>query len=498
MNVTSCEKKENNTAALSVVVTPEEFDKALEEAYRKNKNQIAVPGFRKGKAPRKIIERMYGASVFFNDALDIILPTVCSHGVSESSLRTVGYPKIQDVDFGDDKSATVKFVVELYPEIEAPEYKGISAVKPAVIVEESGVDSEIAAVQLRNARIQTASRPAINGDTAIIDFEGFIDGTPFEGGKGEDYELVLGSNSFIPGFEAKIQGMTAGEERDLDLEFPADYHQQELAGKPVIFKVTLKEVKEKLLPELDDEFAKDVSEFDTMEEYRNSIRENLKASKEKEAQKAFEDAVLTKLGDAVTAEIPEAMIEDFVDNQMESFRRQLSSYGMEMGMYLNMMGTNEQDFRKTMRPNATRQIKTTLALEKIAETENIEFSDEEIDKYYEDMAQKYNVTADVAKESVPKDAAVRDLKLQEASKRVVESAVAEEPPAETEAEAAEGETDAKEPAAKEKKAKKAKTEDAGDATAGLTQEETAQSEKKPSTKKAPSKKASENTEGKDE
>ena len=273
MNLSSSEKKDGKTAELTVTVSPEEFDKALEEAYRKNKNQIAVPGFRKGKAPRKIIERMYGASVFYNDALDIVLPTVCTHGVSESGLKTVGYPKIRDVNFGDDKSATIKFSVELYPDVTVGTYKGIAAVKQAVSVEESAVDSEIASVQLRNARIQTATRPAINGDTAVIDYEGFLDGKPFEGGKGESHELVLGSNSFIPGFEAKLQGMSAGEERDLDLEFPADYHQKELAGKAVVFKVKVNEVKEKILPELDDEFAKDVSEFDTLEEYRSSIRE---------------------------------------------------------------------------------------------------------------------------------------------------------------------------------------------------------------------------------
>jgi trigger factor len=495
LNVSSCEKKDSKTAELTVVVTPEEFDKALEEAYRKDRNQIAVPGFRKGKAPRKIIERMYGASVFLNDALDIILPTVCSHGISESSLRTVGYPKILDVNYGDDKSATVKFSIELYPEIVLPEYKGIAAVKPAVVVEDSSIDSEIAAVRLRNARIQTASRPAINGDTAVLDYEGFIDGTPFEGGKGEDYELVLGSNTFIPGFEAKVQGMTAGEERDLELEFPEEYQQKELAGKPVVFKVTLKEVKEKLLPELDDEFAKDVSEFDTLEEYKNSVRENLRASKEEEAEKAFEDAVMTKLSEAVEVEIPEVMIQEFVDNQMESFRRQLSSYGMEMGMYLNMMGSNEESFRETVRPSAFKQIKTTLALEKIAETENIELSDEEIDKYYEDAAKRYNVELDVAKEHIAKEAAVHDLKLREASKLVIDSAVAVEPPAESD----ETEPDEKSSAAKEKKPKKVKAEEKDiEAAADIAPSESAQAEKKPSAKKASPKKAAGNIEGKDE
>lgn len=486
MNVTSCDKKDNNTAELAVAVTAEEFDKALEESYRKNKNNVYVPGFRRGKAPRKIIEKMYGASVFYNDALDIILPTVCSHGITESKLKTIGYPKIQDISFGDDKSATVKFSVELYPEVTVGEYKGISAVKPAVHVEESSVDSEIAGVRLRNARIQTASRPAVDGDTAIIDYEGFVDGKPFEGGKSENYELVLGSGTFIPGFEEKVQGMSAGEERDIELEFPKEYHVSELAGKPVVFKVKLKEVKEKILPELDDEFAKDVSEFDTLEEYKNSIREKQAAAKAEEAERVFEDAVMTKLADTIKDdEIPETMIGEFVDNQIQNFRMQLSQYGMELPMYLNMMGMNEEAFRENMRPNAVKQIKVTLALEKIAELENIESSDEEIDKYYEEMAKRYGVEPDVAKESVPRESVVRELKLRAASKLVMDAAVALEPPAEEapaeEAHAEKTQADEAQAPAKEKKTKKAKANDAS-AESAAEGSAAAPGEKKPAKK----------------
>ncbi len=481
MNVITCEKKDNKSAELTVVVTAEEFDKAMNEAYRKNKGQIAVPGFRKGKAPRKIIETMYGASVFYNDALDMILPTVCSHGVSESKLQTVGYPKIGDVNFEDDKSVTVKYTVELYPEITLGAYKGLSAVKPASVVEESNIDSEIASVQLRNARIQTASRPAINGDTAVIDFEGFVDGVAFEGGKGEDYELVLGSNSFIPGFEAKINGMTVGEERDLDLVFPTDY-KEDLAGKPVIFKVKLKEVKEKILPELDDEFAKDVSEFDTLKEYRDSIKEKLSTAKKEEADKAFEDAVLNKLSDSVECDVPEAMIEEFLDNQMENFKRQLTSYGMELDMYLNMMGTNVEGFRSNMRPNAIKQIKITLALEKIADTEKLEPTDDEIDAYYANIATKYGVEITVAKESIPTESAKRELNLNAASKLVTDNAIAEDAPAEA------AETDESAPVAKEKKPKKAKADEKTASDTEIVAE--SDTEKKTAPKKAASKKAS--------
>ncbi len=426
MNVTSCEKKDSKIAELTVVVTAEEFDKAIEASYKKNKNQISVPGFRKGKAPRKIVERMYGASVFYNDALDMILPTVFGHGVTEEKLRVVGYPNLLDVNIGDDKSATIKYSVELYPEVTLSEYKGLHAVKQPAVVEESAVDSEIASVQLRNARIQTTDRPAINGDTVVIDFEGFVDGVAFEGGKAEDYELVLGSKTFIPGFEDKLNGMTVGEERDLDLVFPEDY-KEDLAGKPVVFKVKLKEVKEKILPELDDEFAKDVSEFDTLEAYKNSIREKLQATAQENTDRTFEDAVLDKLADLVEADVPEAMIEEFLDNQVQRMASQLSGYGIDFDTYMNMMGTTVEGFRDNMRPNAIRQVRTTLALEKVAELEKIEPTQEEIDAYYEDAAKKYNVELQVVKDGIPLEAATRELTLRAASKLVCDSAIADEP-----------------------------------------------------------------------
>ncbi|NLA86582.1 MAG: trigger factor, partial [Clostridiales bacterium] len=373
-------------------------------------------------------------------------------------------------------------------------------------IEDSNIDSEIAAVQLRNARIQTAERPAINGDTTIIDFEGFIDGTPFEGGKGEDYELVLGSNSFIPGFEEKINGMSVGEERDLDLEFPADYHQQELAGKAVVFKVKLKEVKEKILPELDDEFAKDVSEFDTLAEYRESIRENLTKAKKEESDRAFEDAVLGELGDRVECELPESMIEEFIDNQMEGFRRQLAQYGMEIDMYLNMMGSNAEEYRSNMRPNAIRQIKVTLALEKIAELEKLEPTEEEIDAYYTDIAAKYGVEVSVAKESIPTESVKQDLKMRAASKLVCDNAVAEEPAAEEaepddkEKKPKKAKTEAKPEAKTEEKAEaktktktKTKAEDSEDKDASAKTAEEPAAEKKPVKKAAPKKAAPKKT-----
>ena len=486
MKVTSCEKKENIKAELTVVVTPEEFDKAVEESYRKNKSQIALPGFRKGKAPRKLIENMYGKSVFYDDALEAILPAVCEHGVADSELRIVGYPQIQDVDFADDMSVTVKYEVELYPEVTIGEYKGMKAVKPEAVVEDAAIDSEVASVQLRNARIQTAERPAMGGDTVTIDFEGFVDGVAFEGGKGENYELELGSNTFIPGFEEKLNGMQVGEERDLDLVFPQEY-KEDLAGKPVIFKVKLNEVKEKILPELDDEFAKDVSEYDTMEEYKNSIRENLTTAKQAEKQKAFEDGVMTALAKTVENEIPEAMVKDVIDNQMQNMAQQLASYGMQLEQYMGMMGMNEDAFRENMKPSALQQVKITLALEKIAELEKFEPSEEEIEKYYTDMAERYGVEADMVKQSVPQESVVRDLGIQAASKFVVENAVAVAP-SEDESETDE-EDEAGEKAETDKEEKPAPKKTAAKKTAAKKETGDDEPAKKTTTKKPAAKKA---------
>ncbi|MEL4105959.1 trigger factor [Oscillospiraceae bacterium WX1] len=448
MNVTSCEKKDNKIAELTVVMTAEEFEQALEGAYKKNRGQIAVPGFRKGKAPRKIIERMYGASVFYNDALDALLPTVFTHGVTAEKLKTVGYPKVTDFNLNDDKSAEVKFTVELYPEVKNVVYKGLSAVKMPADVDESAVDGEVESVRARNARIQSTTSPAKNGDTAVIDFEGFIDGVPFEGGKGENYDLVLGSNTFIPGFEDKILGMATGDSADLDLVFPQDYHEH-LAGKPVVFKVTVKDVKESILPELDDEFVKDVSEFDTMAEYKKSIRDRLAETKREEADKAFENALMAKMAESVEAEIPDAMVEEHLDGSVQNMTRQLAAYGMDINSYASMMGMTPESFRDSMRASAVHQIKTTLGLEKIAELENITATDADIEAFYEDLAKKYKVEPSVVKESVPRETVEHEVMLEAASKIVCSHATVEAyKPAEEEAE--------KEP--KAKKAKKVKTD----------------------------------------
>lgn len=428
MNVKSCEKKEKSTYGLVVEVTPEEFDSAIEQAYRKNKNKIAVPGFRKGKAPRKIVENMYGANIFYEDAMDTLLPAVFAHGTVESKLNTVGYPTLDNIDIGEDKSVTVSFTVAVYPEVTIGEYKGIHAVKPVVEVTDSDIETEIEKVRYQNARVETITeRPVINGDTVNLNYAGTLDGVAFEGGTAENYELKIGSNSFIPGFEEKMQGMMTGEERDLELTFPAEYHAKELAGKDVIFHVKVNEIKSQVLPEVDDEFVKDVSEFDTMAEYRDSIKEKIMASKEQTSTAEFENNVMDKLVESVEGEIPDALVDQYVENQVQSMRNSLAQYGMELDMYLQMMNTTLDAFTANMRPNAEKNAKSMLALEKIAAAESFEITDEEVNDGYKEMADRYGMAEDTIREQVTEDMIKEDLKIRRATRIIMDSAVAEAP-----------------------------------------------------------------------
>ena len=427
MNIKSCEKKEKNEADIIVEVDAEEFESALGKAFIKNRNRISVPGFRKGKAPRKIIENMYGSSVFHNDALDILVPDAVRLVGTESELRIVGFPQATDLDFKDDnKGVDITITVAVYPEVAIGEYKGLSAVKPPVSALDSEIDYEVEAIRLRNASIDKVDRPAANGDIAVIDYEGFLDGEPFEGGKGENYDLELGSNSFIPGFEEKIIGMAAEEQRELELVFPDNYAEH-LAGKQVVFKVKLNEVKEKILPDLDDEFAKDVSEFDTLEEYRADIKDKLLKSRQAEADAAFENAIMDKLAETIDAEIPEAMIEEQMEIAMNNFASQISSRGMDPSAYLQIMGITPEIFRENMRASSEKQVKVMLALEKIADTENVEVSDEDVESEYNDGAERYQMEIDKLKESVDRETILRDVKIRRAAKIVTDNAIAEEP-----------------------------------------------------------------------
>ncbi|MCR5173655.1 MAG: trigger factor [Oscillospiraceae bacterium] len=433
MNVKSCEKKEKSTCGLVVEITPEEFDAAIEQVYRRNRSKISVPGFRKGKAPRKIVENMYGKGVFYEDALENMLPAVVAFANNESGLKTVGNPSVDDVDIADDKTVTITYTIGVYPEITIGEYKGIHAVKPVVEVTESDIDTEVEKERYKNARMETITdRPVIGGDTVNLDYRGTIDGVAFDGGTAENYELKIGSNSFIPGFEEKMQGMFTGEERDLELTFPADYHAAELAGKDVIFHVKVNEIKSQVLPEVDDEFVKDVSEFDTVAEYRESLKKDLTMNKEASAQTTFENNVMDKLVESVEGEIPDALIDQYIDNQINNMSASLSQYGMSFEQYLQMMGANVEGFRANMRPNAEKNAKSMLALEKIVELEGIELTPEEIEEGYKELAESYGMELEDIKKQITEDMVSEDLKMRKANRLVMDAAVAEDPAPEEE------------------------------------------------------------------
>ena len=425
MNLKECEKKANGTADIVVEVSPDEFESALGKVFIKNRNRISVPGFRKGKAPRRIVEKMYGASVFHSDALDMLIPDIIDFTVGKSQLRIIGQPQLNDVDIKDDNTGVdFSFTVTYYPEITLGEYKGLSASKPDVEVQESEIDDEIAVIRERNARFEKTNRPVIDGDIAVIDFEGFLDGAPFEGGKDEDYELTIGSNTFIPGFEEKIIGMSTGEERRLELVFPEGY-EDSLSGKSVVFKVKLNEIKEKMLPDLDDEFAKDVSEFDTFEEYKADITEKLLKTKQTEADEVFENALFDKLADSVDAYIPDLMVEDQMEKSFNSFSRQVSSYGMDPLEYLKMMNMTPETFRENSRASSEKQVKIKLALEKIAELEGLVANPEEIENEYIKAAESSGKDVIELKLSAPEESVAREIRIRMASKFIIDNATVE-------------------------------------------------------------------------
>ena len=463
MNLINSEIKEKNELELTIEVEPEEVEAAVNKAYIKNRNKIAVPGFRKGKAPRKMIEKMYGAEIFLSDALDELIPNALRFVLDETEYRIVGYPKVTDVDMKDDNTRVeITLTAGLYPEVTIGEYKGLSAQKPPVEIPESEIDAEITSLMSRNARFEKAERPAENGDIAVIDFEGFLDGVAFEGGKGENYELSLGSGQFIPGFEEKVEGMSVGDERDIDLVFPEDY-KEDLAGKPVLFKVKLNEVKEKILPELDDEFAKDVSEFDTLDEYKADIREKMQETKQQDIDETFENALMEQIVESLEADIPEAMIDEQYEKSLSNLTRQISAYGMQPDQYMQMMGLTPEELKEKMRDNNEKQVKAALALEKIAELENIDVSDAEIDEEYKEASERFGMEIDKIKQSVTNEDIILELKLRKATKLVIDSAVVADFKADKPKKTADKKSDskkptAKKPAAKKTDAKKAETE----------------------------------------
>ena len=441
MTVKSCEKLEKSRVALTIETSAEEFEAAVNKAYLKMRGKINVPGFRVGKAPRKIIEKMYGAEVFYEEAVNIILPDAYEAAVKEQELDVVGYP-----------------------EVKLGQYKGLEAPKAEVKVAAADVNARLKEMADRNSRLVSVDRAVKKGDTADIDFEGFDNGVAFDGGKGENFDLEIGSGSFVPGFEDQLIGMKAGEEKDIDITFPKDYT-PELAGKPVVFHVKVNEVKVKEIPALDDEFAKDVSEFDTLKELKADIKKKLTAERTESAQRAFEDVLMAKVAEGVEADVPHEMVELQAEQMTEGFKQQLASQGIPFDQYLKMTNTTEADFKSQAYGPAEQQVKMDLAISAIVKAENLEATDDEVEAEMKKVADRYGMDLDTVKKYLRPEEVKEQVIREKVIKLVADNAVAVAPAEalaeeETEAETAEEKKPAKKAAAKKPAAKKTAKKDA--------------------------------------
>ena len=428
MNVKSIERK-GNEATVVVEIDKELMESGVNKAYMKARKSIQLPGFRKGKAPRKMIEAMYGAHVFYEDGLEEIFPEIYDFAIAKQDFKAIGRPNLTDMQIGDDNIVTLTLTTEVYPEVTLGQYKGLEVEKEEVNVTDEQVQAELDRMAQNVASTETVERPAKMGDTANIDFEGFDNGVPFEGGKGDNFDLKLGSGQFVPGFEEQIVGMSAGEEKDIDVTFPADYHAEELAGKPVVFKVKVHEVKETVVPEKDDEFVKDVSEFDTVAELRADIEKRIRDEKQAGIDHAFENAAVEKAAANMTVEIPDSMIDEELDQEMERMDYELRSQGASLQAYAQMMGGDMNAIRNSLRPSAQAAVRTNVLLDAVAAAENIEVSEEECEEEYKKLAESYKMELDDVKKALNADGLKSDLKLRKAARLIADSAVAVAPKA---------------------------------------------------------------------
>lgn len=461
MTVKSCEKLEKSRVALTIEASAEEFEAAVNKAYLKMRGKINVPGFRVGKAPRKIIEKMYGEEVFYEEAVNIILPDAYEDAVKEQKLDVVGYPEVELESCTKD-GVVFKCTVAVYPEVKLGQYKGLEAPKAEVKVAAADVNARLKEMADRNSRLVSVERAVKKGDTADIDFEGFDNGVAFDGGKGENFDLEIGSGSFVPGFEEQLIGMKAGEEKDIDITFPENYA-PELAGKPVVFHVKVNEVKVKEVPAIDDEFAKDVSEFDTLKELKADIKKKMTAERTEAAQRAFEDVLMAKAAEGVEAEIPHEMVELQAERMMEQFKQQLAAQGIPFDQYLQMTGTTEADFRKQADGPAAEQVKMDLAVEAIIKAEGLEATDEDVENELKNVAEKYGMDLETVKKYLRPEDVKEQVIREKAVKVVADSAVAVAPAEEKAELEAEGELVEKKPAKKPAAKKTAKKDAEKDA-----------------------------------
>ena len=424
MTVKNVEKKENNTAAFQVETDAAEFEAAVNGAYLKNKSSIYIPGFRKGKAPRAVVEGMYGHEVFYQDAMDELAPKAFDQGLKESGLRIVGAPAISDVKVTDERTVEYTFEVTLYPEVTLGQYKGLSAQKDAVNVTDEDVDKELEAARKRSARILTVDdREARMGDTANIDFDGYLDGERFDGGKAEGHDLELGSGSFVPGFEEQVVGMKIGEEKDVNITFPQDYV-ADLAGKDVVFKVKLNSLSTRELPELDDEFAKDVSEFDTLDEYKADIRAKQEKQQQELADNKFRSDIIRKACENMTVDIPAVMIDDKLEEMVRNYAANFGFTDRNTSLedLLKMMGVDAA----AIRPSAEMQVKTELLLEAVVKAENMEVTQEDTEEYMKKVAEGIGAKVEDMKNYFSKEFIEEELKKERATNIIIDSAVVEE------------------------------------------------------------------------
>ena len=431
MNVKSVERN-GNQATIVVEIDKELMERGVNSAYMKARKSIMIPGFRKGKAPRKMIEAMYGAHVFYEDGLEEIFPEIYEFAVaSQDGFKAIGRPSLTDMQIADDNTVTLTLTTDVYPEVTLGQYKGLEVEKAEPTVTDAQVQAELDAMAKNVASTENVDRPAEMGDTANIDFEGFDNGVPFEGGKGQNFDLTLGSHSFVPGFEEQIVGMNVGEEKDIDITFPKDYH-KDLAGKAVVFHVKVNKVTETIVPAQDDDFARDVSEFDSLEELKNDIRAKALNNAQKQIDNAFENACIEKAAENTTVDMPSALVDNELDVQMERFAYQLQMSGYSMDQYAKMMGGDVNSMRNAFRPAAEKQARITVTLNKIVEAENITVSDEEVEAEYADLAKQYELELDKVKSMVPAEEITDSLKSKKAIRVIVDSAKAVAPAAKEE------------------------------------------------------------------
>lgn len=422
MNLISCEKLEKSMVELQFSIDAETFKAAVNNAFKREGKKYAIPGFRKGKAPRHMIEKMYGSDIFHYDAVNDLFPEAYEAAVKEAKIDVVGRPDPEVVSMSEADGVVLKVKVAVKPEVELGEYAGLTVTKEAKNVNEADVDAEVKRMQDRNGRLLTREGAAENGDTVDIDFEGFVDGKAFEGGKAEHYSLVLGSGSFIPGFEDQVVGHSAGEEFDVNVKFPEEYGAAELAGKDATFKIKLHEVKYKELPALDDDFAKDVSEYDTLDELKDSIRNNIKTNLDKQAEQKVENDLMDQVITNMKADIPDAMVDSRIDELVQDFEYRISQQGLKLADYLKYMGMNIEQFRAQFKEQADKQVKMRLAMEAIVAKEGITASDEEFAEEVKRIADAYKMEADKVKSIVDAAAVKADLAINKAIDFVKEKA----------------------------------------------------------------------------